>query len=310
MQAAVRAAVTDGFTLSAVNYTIIANAHAEHGDPAHAFSVLSLMRSRNVSPTNVTLRVAIKACDMWKAPHPAVDALLNALTWAAKDTSDDPDERTWNLALRALARKSATPQMLTVLRWMRTGVTNYLPGVQQDDRENIPRPSACSYNTCLYALGRKDDFAEAIRLFAEILVRQHEGNDLHVDVVTYNSLLEMAVKSNRFAFPDGFGKTPTAFGANECDPSHFVHAITNSMLRHDVQTNITTETLILRLLTRKHSTPPDSGYIRSRMLQVLDSANQNKYDVDKKVRLRNLPPFGSQMTQVIIITQSPSVPFC
>lgn len=283
MQGAVRAAVADGFVLSAVNYTTIANAHAAYGDPAHVFGVLSLMRSRGIPPTNVTLRVATKACERWRGHHASVEAMLTALTWTAQRGRDEPDAKTWNLALRALAKKGATGQMIRVLGWMRNGVTDSLPGVGVMGEEKVPAPTACSYNTCLHALGKQGRFRKAVELFADMLVRKRGGEGLEPDIVTYNTLLEMAVNAQPFVFPDDII-------ANEgnrlplCEPIHFVNAITNSMQRHAVQANVTTETLILRLLTRKNAVPPNPEYIRDRMRAVLSDGAHTQYQPDKKVR--------------------------
>lgn len=282
MQFAVRQALADGFQLSAVNYTTMANAHARYGNRAQVFEVLSLMRAAGVSPTNVTLRVAAKACEGWDVTHAAVEALLTMLRWSAERNVDEPDSRTWNLALRALARKGATQQMTTVLGWMKKGATDHLPGVADSVRENIPKPTVCSYNTCLHALGKQNKFHEAVQLFADMLVRNGQDDDqIQLDSVTYNTLLEMAVNTHRFIFP-GDAQGIVNDRGFECDPSRFVQAITASMHRHSVQPNITTETLILRLLTRKNALPPHPNYVRSRMRLVFDDVEQTHYHPDKK----------------------------
>lgn len=286
MQLAVRQATQAGVVLNAVNYTAIANAHAEHGNPAHVFNVLARMREAGVAPTNVTLRVAVKAAAAWRG-RPAVQALRVALAWVAERGTDPPDARSWNLALAALSRKEAVSDVKEVLAWMRCGAVGGM--VRNRALHRIPNPTSCSYNTCLLALGRQGKFEEAIHLFGEMLVRKGARDaDDGPDVITYNTILDLAVSARRWPFR-------TEIDARQVRPLHqpviFVSAVESSMRRQRIEPNITTETLALRLLTRKQAAPPEAGEVWKRCRRVL--GNTRKFQPDKRVRYNTHSPLLS-----------------
>lgn len=252
--------------LSAVNYTIIANAHATFGDPACTFDVFNRMREQNIAPTDVTLRTAIKACERWTVTRRSVEAMMTMLNWASS-MSLGYDSRTWNLALRTLVRKGAFTQALDVLEWMRNGNTR---------RPLVPAANNCSFNIGLLALGKQGRFQEAVYLFGELL-----ASNKMPDVITYNTLLELAISAKRMPLP--WGCETMQNGKPYCDPTPFVQAVLQSMARQRVQPNVTTETLILRLLTRNSARTPDKEFIWSRMRQVCHPGRQKDLRVDKKV---------------------------
>lgn len=266
MQKAIQSAVSDGFVLNAVNYTIIADAHATHGNPARVFDVFSRMREEGVAPTNVTLRIAIKACENWKLAHNSIEAMMTMLEWVSH-ISLGCETKTWNLALRTLVRKGAFVQALDVFSWMRKGHTR---------RPLVPAATNCSYNVCLLALGKQGRLEEALHLFGELLV-----SDEPPDVITYNTLLESAISAKRM--PSPWGCRTLQDGKPSCDPTPFVQIILKSMTRQHLQPNVTTETLIFRLLTRTDAVTPNPKFIWERMREVCHNHRVEAYSIDKKV---------------------------
>eukprot|EP00177_Eucheuma_denticulatum_P000835 GFKZ01001505.1.p1 GENE.GFKZ01001505.1~~GFKZ01001505.1.p1 ORF type:complete len:587 (-),score=54.60 GFKZ01001505.1:1043-2803(-) len=258
MQNAVRYARTQGFTLNAVNYTTIANAHVTHGDPSRVFHVLTRMRDDKVPPTNASLTVALKACDAWAVPHSSQEALMATLEWLAKDGIDSRT-KTWNMALRTLVRKGAVLQAMQVLDWMTMG------GV---GRERAPRPDACSFNTCMLALGKQGRFVEAVDLFGRLL-----RSGIKLDVVSYNVLLETGILAKKLPGIVGGGKY-------QMQMESFVNAVVRSMERRGVAPNLTTETAMLRAMVRHNSATPRATWVWARAKLVLEDgwAKGNKPD--------------------------------
>lgn len=270
MQSAVRYALAQGFTLNAVNYTTIANAHATHGDPSRVFNVLTCMRDDNVAPTDASLSVALKACDAWAVPHSSQEALMAMLKWMAKD-GIAPKTRTWNMALRTLVRKGGVLQAMQILDWMTRG------GV---GRERVPRSNACSFNTCMLALGRQGRFLEAVQLFGRLL-----RSGIEADVVSYNILLETSILAKKL--PGCWGG-----GRYHLRMEMFVNAVVGSMERRGVVPSLTTETVILRAMVRNNSATPRAIWIWGRVKRVLRDEWAKGNRPDKKYFDAAISAFG------------------
>lgn len=259
---AVRAARADNYHLNAVNYTTIANAHAEHGRPEHAFDVLADMREARISPTNVTLRVALKAASKMHVRRDASSALSRTLAWA-REAGTTPCVRTWNMYMQTFVRWNQLDAALAILRCM---------CVEKD----APRPDVWSFNQCVTALGRAHRLHDALALVGNLLCR---GVTVRPDAVTYNALLEAAVCHQ--------GTLPCASGGGgEADEGEdaealFVDSVARSMRRQRVALNMVTETLMLRVLSRKGASPP-AALVRRRVDAVfsnmfLSAAVDKKY---------------------------------
>lgn len=271
MQKAVQNAVSDGFVLNAINYTIIADAHATHGNPARVFDVFSRMRGEGVVPTNVTMRIAIKACESWDLAHSSIEAIMTMLEWVSH-VGLDCEIRTWNLALRTLVRKGAFTQAFIVFSWMRKGHMR---------RPLVPAATNCSYNLCLLALGKQGQLEQAVHLFGQLLVSGEPP-----DVITYNTLLELAISAKRM--PPPWGCKTLQDGKPCCNPTPFAQVVLRSMTRQRLQPDVTTETLILRLLTRTGAVTPDPRLIWERMRAVCRKHRVKAFSVDKKVCSTNI----------------------
>lgn len=258
MRRAVRAATADGYALNVVNYTTMANAHAQHGDPHNAFSIFAAMRDARIRPTNVTLRVALKAAERIPDARYATDAILECLRWVARERVQ-PCEKSWNMAIRSLAQRKAFPQLRNVFTWMHNRSLDSNVG-------NVPSPNQYSYNTYIHALGKDARFKEAFKLFLDMLM-----STVHPDVVTYNTLLEITLGDDKGALGDA---------------SNIVHAILKSMNRRNVKPNTTTETLILRLLCSNGKTV-DPSLIWSRVMPVFADEESRK-QVDKMVSPKHI----------------------
>lgn len=235
LESALNAARADHYRLNVVNYTAIANAHIIAGSPAGAFNVFAEMRKRNVAPSNATLRVASKAAYRMSSTRAAGDALLESLRWASH-AGTSPCVRTWNLCINSLIARGAIDDALTILHEM-AGST-YVA---------TPVPDACSFNQCITALGRAGRLTDALAVFGLMLV-----GPVSPDVITYNAVLDAALADTPL--------TPASTAA-KTDPNtdaelSFVNAVRNSMQRHRIAPNVTTETLALRVLSRRGSSSP------------------------------------------------------
>lgn len=274
LQHAVRSAAQDGYELNAVNYTTIANAHAEHGSPQQVFNVLSMMRKQQIPPTNVTLRVAIKACQKWRDLRKSQNAILESLQWVSS-AHIEPCLRSWNLALGVLAKRGAYREVGETVQWMHNA-------------EHLPSPDTRSYNVYISSYKRSTRIREAIDVFRRMLLGPLE---IRPDVVTYNTLLDIAVCTD----------LPRISQDTDEAPSRFVDAILGSMARQRVKPNLTTETLILRVLSRKEACSPDPQFLWTRFSKLLET---NSALADKQVSNQSfetihstqaLRPFGSDI---------------
>lgn len=230
MHAAVNRARADKCKLNVVNYTTIANAHVEFGNPADAFEVFAEMRRQSLGPNNPTIRVALKAVQRLTRRKDAIYKSLDVLSWARVENKSPLCTRTWNLFLKELTKLDAVNDAISILTDMRL------------NRVNVPPADVWSFNTCIIALARKHKLYRALDLFAIMLCGPHPVSP---DVVTYNSLLEAAVLHTGVlpagSVPDAEERLFTAF--------------VNSMNTHAVVPDVHTDTLFLRLLCRKGATP-------------------------------------------------------
>lgn len=247
LESAINAARADDYHLNVVNYTAIANAHVVAGNPADAFNVFAEMRKRNVAPSNATLRVASKAVYRMTSVRSAADALLESLNWA-RHAGTFPCVRTWNLCMNSLIARGAIDDAVSILRDM-SGST----------LAATPVPDACSFNQCITALGRAGRLADALGVFGRLLV-----GPVPPDVITYNAVLDAALA-------DTSSKSDST---TDVEVS-FVTAVRNSMKRRLVSPNVTTETLALRVLSRRGSsssvTPSVKHFTSSMIRHVLQN---------------------------------------
>lgn len=234
MKAAVLHARADKFRFNVINYTIIANAHVEYGNPADAFDVFKDMRTHGIAPTNPTLRVALKATQRLRNRKVAIAKLIGTLSWARDEKTHPPCTRTWNLFLKAFTKLDALDSAIAVLKDMRSSVSG------------VPQADVWSFNTCIAALARNHKLYRALDLFAAM---RCGACPVTPDVVTYNNIIEAAVLHTG-ALPAGH--IPNA-------EEQFTAAILKSMDTHSVTPDVFTDTLLLRLLCRKGATPSVSS---------------------------------------------------
>lgn len=275
LAAAVREAEADGFRLNVVNYTAIAHAQLAAGHPQQTFHVLDDMRHKGILPNNVTLRVAARAAAAWrKQPTNARISLLHALRWTAvaADQTESPDVKTWNLVMRNLVRLQQFDAVPLVFDWMLKGKV-YLNDGHKDNlkqSQNVPKPNSWSCNTCLLAYCKMGMVKEAYILFAKMIVGRNSMPK--PDLVTYHTLLELAL--GRGGIP-GQEYEKNDNSTHTMLPTKFIDNILNSMHRQHITPSFFTETLILRVLCRKHISPVDNTCLWERFHTAQQNANKH-----------------------------------
>lgn len=254
LEKAVQAARADHYRLNVVNYTAIANAHAEHGQAADAFLVLGDMRRRHVAPTDATLRVASKAAMRVPARQRAVLFLRETLSWVRRSGASSCT-RAWNQCLRALITRGGVDDALDTLNDVLTHsssttstVTERARGVSASSSSpsSMPVPDACSFNQIITALGRAHRLKDALLLFGRMLM-----SPVAPDVVTYNAVLAAALEDVAPRSAPWSGNGGGGERAEQQTDVAFVSAVQRSMARRGVGSDATTETLMLRLLSRR-----------------------------------------------------------
>lgn len=276
MDRAAAAAVAEGFELNAVNYTVLAHGYVVAGDAEGCFAVLERMRRLGVPPTNVTVRVAVKACGV-RGKGGSARTMRAVLDWFGGCGAEAAEVRTWNMAIGAIGRAGGVGAMVEALFGM---VDRGAVGGR------VPLPDAYSFNICISALGRARMPHLAFALFGRMIAARRVTGAAP-DVVTYNCLLEAAATANVFPVPSS-GATASVEDVVE-GPRCFVEAVVASMERHLVRPDLTTETLFLRLLSRKTPFEYDNTeairkavWARWRLACETDSNVQAQ--IDQKVR--------------------------
>lgn len=264
LESSLRAAKADKYILNVLNYTTIADGYIRAKEPGKAFEVFAEMRARQITPTSASIRVAAKAASAMTNHKLAIDAILGMIEWSIKCYTPgyNPEctdlVRAWNQCLSALLQHGAVNQALKLLMRMMH---------ESCDNPAIPFPEACSFNQCITYLGRSNRFLEAMSLFGTMLVGhycRHHRNHVSPapDVITFNAILDAALTWDR--------QLPSCINCSQGSPSSeadttkkwdqppnptvsFVDAVVSCMDRRNVEPDLLTETLILRVLSRNHN---------------------------------------------------------
>lgn len=230
-------AMKRGFKLNSVNYTCIATAYARVNRFQQCFKTLAAMRDAGVPPTNTTMRFVINVCIKLKAGEHALAVLHTAQDWFVSDAIEMHEVKTWNMMMDAYAKLKCGDSAMKCLQLM----------MSSEKSSKIPCPDEYSFNICLNWLRASGKRVEVVDTFAQMLVRA-PAFGVHPDTVTYNVLLQTALSDDYFSCH----RKPTSHSRRHviADSLEFAHAVESSMSRQNVQPDVQTRTLRLRLLTR------------------------------------------------------------